>query len=224
MKRFLSYFFPLTTRVNSVHNGVLDLTIINGKKILDSRNANYSYGSGQRILEFGLTKIDLGAVQSALLLGLGGGSIIKSLRDKFNFKNHITAVDFDEKIISIAENEFEISNSADLAIVNDDAFNFVRECNRRFDLVIIDLFIDNKVPEQFYSTDFGISVAQILSDKGSLIFNLGIANIFNVDSCDIKTYFENGGKYHTEIFKNIEGTNTIMILKPLPAASASHAV
>lgn len=59
MKRFLSYIWPITKRIESAVNGTLEITWINGKKILDTKNANYSYGSLQRILKFGLSKIEV---------------------------------------------------------------------------------------------------------------------------------------------------------------------
>ena len=86
MKKFLSYLWPDTKRFSSEINGILEVTYINGQKVLDTENANYSYGSLQKILEFGLTKVDLKLVENILLLGMGGGSIIKSLRENIEYK------------------------------------------------------------------------------------------------------------------------------------------
>lgn len=61
------------------------MTYVNGKKVLDTENANYSYGSLQKILEIGLTKVNLKNVENLLLLGMGGGSIIHSLRNTFEY-------------------------------------------------------------------------------------------------------------------------------------------
>jgi hypothetical protein len=76
MKKLFSYLWPSTRRFSSEINGILEVTYINGKKVLDTKNANYSYGSLQKILEIGLTKVDLNKVDNLLLLGMGGGSMI----------------------------------------------------------------------------------------------------------------------------------------------------
>ena len=86
MKKFLSYIWPITHRFSSEINGPLEVTYINGKKVLDTKNANYSYGSLQKILKFGLTKIDLKSVENILILGMGAGSVIQSLRETFDYK------------------------------------------------------------------------------------------------------------------------------------------
>ena len=44
MKKILSYLWPQTTKFPSDHNGNLEVTLYNGKKMLDSKNANYSFG------------------------------------------------------------------------------------------------------------------------------------------------------------------------------------
>ena len=80
LKRLLSYLFPFTRRVPSPVSGHLEVTLYNGRKVLDSATANYSYGALQRVLRYGLQQLDLVQVRSILLLGLGGGSVIQTLR------------------------------------------------------------------------------------------------------------------------------------------------
>jgi len=215
MKKLLSYLLPQTTRVASHHSGMLEITIINGKKLLDSNNANYSYGSLQRILEFGLSKIDFKNIHSILILGLGGGSIIQSLRLKFNYQHHITAVEIDQAIIEIAEKEFGICQSPSITILNTDAFTFVNETATKFDLIIIDLFIDNKVPDQFYSEEFGKALGGMLTAEGYLLFNLGMQNLFVPEECQAKKWFETNNNYTTQTFNLVNGTNTLLVVKSL---------
>ncbi len=54
-------------------------------KVLSSSHANYSYGALQRVLEYGLKQIDMRDVKNILLLGLGGGSVIETLRRDLEF-------------------------------------------------------------------------------------------------------------------------------------------
>lgn len=217
MKKILSYIWPQTKKVDSDHSGVLEITMVDGRKILDSKNANYSFGSLQRILETGLSKIELKNVSSILLLGLGGGSVISSLRNKFNFNGKIYAVELDQKVIDIAEKEFFISSSDTLTIENCDAFDFVKKCDRQFDLIIVDLFIDNKVPEQFYTEAFCDNLSGIMKVKGSILFNLGMEQINREKRDIVVNYFRKILRYSTSQFENIVGTNTLLIVNKTTA-------
>ncbi len=205
----LSYVWPQTTKMFSDYNGMMEVTYINGKKVLDSKNANYSYGSLQEILEIGLSKLDFKKINSVLLLGLGGGSIVFSLRNKFKYEERITAVEFDEKMIEIAEKEFLVVQNSNLKIVHDDAFNFVKENTEQYDLIVVDLFVDQKVPKQFYSEDFCNYLYQRMSNKGSFLFNLGMNNHDDISKNEVQEYFENKFCY---VFRQekIQETNTLL--------------
>lgn len=128
MKRLISYIWPITKYVDSAINGIFEITWIDGKKVLDGKNTNYSYGSLQRVLNYGLSKVDINAVSEILLLGLGGGSVIQTLREKFDYKGKITAIEIDDVVIKIAEKEFNISNGNGLEVISSDAFSYVDHC------------------------------------------------------------------------------------------------
>jgi len=214
MRKLLSYFWPQTTKIKSTHNGVLEITMVNGKKVLDSENANYSYGSLQRILETGIAKVDLKKIQSVLLLGLGGGSIISSLRNKFNFQGKIHAIELDEKVISIAQDEFNIYSSSQLTITEQDAYVFVQKHSTNYDLIIVDLFIDNVVPSPFYSIEFCQNVSSILNKNGWLIFNLGLHNLNSKGKEQVIANFKSKDFRHT-VLTGVEETNTLLIIEKL---------
>lgn len=213
MKTLFSYIWPQTKKVNSRHSGIVEVTVVDGCKMLDSANANYSYGSLQEILEFALEKIDLSAVKSTLLLGLGGGSVIQSLREKFDYQQAIVAVELDEVIISLAHEEFGISASNNLQIVQDDAFNFVQNCTTPFDLIIIDLFIDNTVPEQFYSEKFCESIIRLMNVNSFIIFNLGLNKTDKSKMTSVKNYFKSRKLFDVQIYEKVCKANTVLIVK-----------
>jgi predicted membrane-bound spermidine synthase len=125
MKRILNYIYPITKTIASQYSGLLEITWDNGKKHLNSKNANYSYGSLQRILKFGLEKTNLSKVNSILVLGMGGGSVIETLRQDFNYCKQIDAVEIDPIISTLAYTEFGISESEILKIHCIDAFKFI---------------------------------------------------------------------------------------------------
>jgi spermidine synthase len=174
MKKILSYVFPFTKKIKSDNNGILEISWYNGKKILDSKNANYSYGSLQEILNVGLSKIEFEYIHKVLLLGLGGGSVIHSLQDKFNFQGKITAIEIDGVMIDIAKDEFDIKNDKSLKIVNADALSYLKSNTAKFDLVIIDLFIDKNVPDFCFTEQFWQLIEGRITNQGYVIFNASL--------------------------------------------------
>ncbi len=211
MKRWISYIWPITKKVHSKVNGVLEVTWINGRKVLDTQNANYSYGTLQRILEMGLSKVAFNRVQSILLLGLGGGSIVSSLLNKMHFRGSVIGVEIDEVVIDIAEKEFQIGNSQQLKVVHDDAFEFVLRTKEQFELVIVDLFIDNTVPKQFYSKEFCDSLRLLIAERGYLLFNLGI-NTVRDNACDeVVRYFQEHPYFSCHLMENLEGYSLVLL-------------
>lgn len=213
MKKTLSYLFPFTQKIQSEYNGIVEITWSNGRKILDSEHTNYSYGSLQRILKFGLEQIDLRKSTNALLLGLGGGSVIKTLRDEFNFTNKITAIEIDPVLIDLASNEFDIKTSEQLDIISGDASEFVQNTSETFDLIIVDLFIDNRVPEIFYSTEFWGNITRITSSTGYVIFNAAVSPPSPTLISNLLIFLKKS--FSIELFTKVEGTNTILIAHKL---------
>jgi len=213
MKKTLSYLFPFTQKIQSEYSGIVEITWSNGRKVLDSAHTNYSYGSLQRILKFGLKQIDLKKSRNALLLGLGGGSVIKTLRDEFNFIKKITAIEIDPVLIDLAANEFDIKTSEQLDIINEDASEFVQTTSETFDLIIVDLFIDNQVPEVFYLTEFWANITRITSTNGYVIFNASVSQPSHNLLSNLTIFLKKS--FSIELFTKVEGTNTILIAHKL---------
>jgi len=214
MKQLLSYIYPVTKTIDSKYSGTLEITWYNGKKHLNSENANYSYGSLQRILKYGLERTELANVNSILVLGMGGGSVIKTLRTDFNYSNTIEAVELDPVIIDIAKSEFGIIENQHLKIHCADAFQFVKANTTPFDLIIVDLYIDLSVPDKFLSTEFWDFVLRSKSLKGSLLFNASVKESDMVKVENLVDYLKTK-VYKVDIYKKVNDTNTIIITSSL---------
>ncbi|GAA4278284.1 spermidine synthase [Aquimarina mytili] len=211
MKKIISHIWPLTKRITSKINGTLEVTWINGKKVLDSEHANYSYGALEKVLTFGLSKIEVSHTAEILLLGLGGGSIIPVLQNRFNHQGKITAVEIDEIVIEIAKNEFNICNSKHLNIICEDASNYVKESTNLYQIIVIDIFIDQIVPELFYKEKFWQQSLRLLQSGGYILFNAGILLKDTSKIESLKSKFTNNITW-TE-HNNVEGVNTLLIGK-----------
>ncbi|WP_062054763.1 hypothetical protein [Aquimarina longa] len=211
IKKIVSYLWPFTKEVSSKINGTLEVTWMNGKKVLDSQNANYSYGSLQKLLTYGLTKIEIPTTSEILLLGLGGGSIIHSLRNKFNHQGKITAIEIDEVVIKIAKDEFNITHNHNLEINCEDAFSYIGQCKKQFEIIIIDIFIDNQVPKQFYQNTFWKNLIPLVKVDGYVVFNAGINVIENSAIKHLKSLVKPDIDFIQ--YNQVQGTNTLLIGK-----------
>jgi len=96
LTKLLSFFIPITIfKQNSSVSNSIEITWSNGQLVLDSKNTNYSYGSLQRILRKGLQTIgfeNIKTLDSILVLGVAGGSVIKTLVNEVEFKGEIIDV------------------------------------------------------------------------------------------------------------------------------------
>ncbi|MFP4844706.1 spermidine synthase [Winogradskyella sp. PE311] len=214
MKQLLSYIIPSKKTITSKYSGTLEIVWCNGKKHLNSKNAIYSYGALQRILKFGIEKINLNRVNSVLVLGMGGGSVIKTLRNDFKFTKSIEAVEIDSVIIDIATTEFGVSQNDLLNIHCQDAFHFVKNNIKKFDLVIVDIYIDLSVPDQFLSVEFWKNVLSCKSLKGSIIFNASVQNT-KINKVKAVIEFLKTKVFTVDVYPNVNGTNTIIIARGL---------
>lgn len=214
MKRLTSYLYPITKKIESDINGTLEITWYNGKKHLNTKNANYSYGSLQRILKFGLEKIDLSKVHSVLLLGLGGGSVIQTLRRDFNYQEHMTAIEIDPVIIQIAKDEFKLQNNEQLDIICSDAIQYIEKTQATFDLIIIDLFIDTQVPQQFLELPFWETLLKRKSTSGAILFNASLESSMSVPLEAVIDYLKSH-VYKVTVFDKVNNTNRVIITSSL---------
>ncbi len=160
-------------RYRSVYSGELTVQIVNGHKVLDSRNANYSYGGLYKVFDRLFHKLNFTErnFQNVLILGLGAGSIVSLLRNKYKCSGHITGVEVDPLIISIAKNHFNLGSFTDVVVICKDASEFLAQNQERFDLIIIDVYINTDVPPQFESADFISLLFNSGTSGGMIIFN-----------------------------------------------------
>ena len=175
LKRLLSFFIPVTIfEKKSALSKNLEITWNNGQLVLDSENTNYSYGSLQRILRKGLKHIGFDRVKSMeniLILGVAGGSVIKTLVDEIDCKGKITGVEIDADIVELANRYFGLNEIPNLEIVIDDAFEFVLKTKEKYDLIIIDIFQDTTMPNFLFEKFFMDRIGFLLNANGFILFN-----------------------------------------------------
>lgn len=175
LQKLVSYIYPLKIKtIPSEHSGTLEVTLVNGKLVIDSENANYSYGSLQKVLRKGLLYIGkdkLRNLESILILGVAGGSVIQTLRNDFNLKAKITGVEIDKEVLLLANTYFQLNKTANLELVKADAFHYINTTKKNYDLIIVDIFNDTEMPQELFKEHFWKSTHNLLNKNGLCLFN-----------------------------------------------------
>ena len=218
-KKILSYFYPITVYNKSSNiSKSLEVTLYNGKTLLNTKNTNYSYGSLQSVLKKGLktiSKSEISKMDSILVLGVAGGSVIKTLSIDFEFTKSIVGVELDAEIIEIANTYFDLDKISNFKCIIADAEQFVSTCEEKYDLIIIDIFQDTEMPEFLFEVDFINNIKQLLQKNSFILFNLMILDSTKKDKMDtFLKYFEEEN-YSKKTLKNVERYNDLIIIKRL---------
>ncbi|WP_329805077.1 spermidine synthase [Flavobacterium facile] len=218
-KKILSYFYPITVYNKSSNiSKSLEVTLYNGKTLLNTKNTNYSYGSLQSVLKKGLLTIgqsEISKMNSVLVLGVAGGSVVKTLITDFEFTKNITGVELDPEIIEIANSYFDLDKISNFKCVIEDAEKFVSTGTDKFDLIIIDIFKDTEMPEFLFEERFINSIKQRLNINGFIIFNMMILDTYKKDKIqNYLNHFE-AQNYSKNVLKNVERYNDLIIIKSL---------
>lgn len=109
--------------------------------------------------------------KSALLLGLGAGSIAKSLLI-CDDQLQITAVELRESVVDVAHQWFDLPKSERLNIETTDAFQYIASASQSADLLFVDLYLDNGIQDSLSSKKFIRHCYNVLNDDGCLVLNL----------------------------------------------------
>jgi len=216
-KKLLSYIVPINLlKINSKLSQTLEVTMVNGELVLDSKNTNYSYGSLQRILRHGLKKIGFSKIASMkeiLILGVAGGSVIKTLVDEVKYKGQITGVELDEKVIQLANDYFQLNTIQNLKILQGDAFEFVLRTKKQYDLIIVDIFQDTVMPTFLFESYFQDRLYSILNNNGYILFNTMLLN--KTDDLRNKKYIKHfeTKKGILQIIPRVEDHNELIVFQ-----------
>lgn len=219
LKKWLSYLIPINIKTEkSDWSKTLEVTWANGELVLDSAHTNYSYGSLQRILRIGLLKIGFERITKMnhiLVLGVAGGSVIKTLTNEIRYKNKITGVEIDAQVVEIAKKYFALDTVPNFELVLDDAFEFVLKTKEKYDLIIIDIFQDTKMPNFLFEAFYTNRLLEILEPNGMFLFNTMCLS--DTDNKRNKTYLElfDKNKVHVQTIPRIEAHNELIIVEKL---------
>ncbi|WP_235296652.1 spermidine synthase [Portibacter marinus] len=172
-KRMLSHFSDIHIEsVDSSVNPELYVCLSKGRYQLCVKNAIYSFEDKYDNFWDTFAMLDLGDFigKDILILGFGLGSIPKMLEMK-GLKAHFTGVEYDEQIIYLFHKYMADKIEAPLEIIQADAEIFMKLNERKYDMIAMDVFVEDLIPNQFLQPAFLTDLKNGLSDNGLLIWN-----------------------------------------------------
>jgi spermidine synthase len=174
-KKYWSYISPVHLEsIQGLENQTLSVYLSNGRYQLSTEHAIYSYDDLYDNFSLAFKKVDwtqLPERAHVLVLGLGLGSVPYMLEKKFSKKFSYTAVEFDESVIFLASKYSIPRLKSSMQIICRDAASHVMEDEDEYDIICIDVFLDDVIPDAISESEFLIRVKCLLSPGGILIFN-----------------------------------------------------
>ena len=162
--------------------------------ILDLRNPAYSLWDWAYYLPLAASIYPRGS--EALLLGLGGGTLLKQFQ-RLGFE--VEAVELDGRIRDVAHEYFFVD--PEVPVIIDDARHFLNTTNRRYDVIALDLFHNETPPVHVLTVESFLRIKQVLKPGGLMMINFygfTTGRIGRPSRCLYKTIVEAG--FDTELF------------------------
>lgn len=110
-------------------------------------------------------------VQRVLVVGLGGGSLPSFLRKHFPAAE-IDAVDIDPEVIKVAKEYFGFREDSSMRAHLADGRGFIEAVRRPYDIIFLDAFGSDSVPERLTTMEFLRAVRRALAPDGVVVGNI----------------------------------------------------
>jgi|GEM_PF-45824 len=144
-----------------------------------------------------------------LVIGLGAGIVPKSMYF-LHPTAHFDIVDIDEAVVDIAETFFSFPKVANMQVTIGDGRVFVNEAIQKgvqYDIVVLDAFNGEYIPEHLMTQEFLHSVKQVLTDDGVVAANTFTrSTLYDHESTTYASVF--GGFYNVQL----EGKSTNRVI------------
>lgn len=173
VKCLMSYVWPVPVWEGPGKYGPLRLAWEGGHLVVNSGNANQSYGSLHAVWQECLTEQKLAELQlkSILILGFGAGSAAGILRKEMGIQAPILGVDGDPEMLRLATTVYRVGKLSDLALEESDALVFVQVHQRPYDLVLVDLCHELDLAPGVDEASFISGLRKLTAPGGLLCFN-----------------------------------------------------
>jgi spermidine synthase len=148
--------------------------------------------------------------QKILIVGLGGGTLPEAFFDLLD-NARIDTVEIDPAVIKVAKEYFLFEDNERKRVIAQDARVFIKRAilqSTEYDLVILDAFNGDYIPEHLMTKEFLLEVQKVLSRDGVLVANtFGTSKLYDYES---NTYQDVFGSFIN--YKRPETGNRLIIV------------
>ncbi len=173
-KRLLSHLSELHIEsAPSDINPHLYVSLSRGRYQLCTANAIYSFEDLYDNFKLSFEVLDFERLGEArvLLLGVGLGSVPQMLEKVFQKRFHYTGVEIDENVLYLANKYVLRDLESPMEMHVADAWDYIRSTSEKYDLICMDVFVDDIVPDRMWSISYLEMLRDTLVDSGVLLFN-----------------------------------------------------
>jgi spermidine synthase len=133
--------------------------------------------------------------QEALVLGVGAGTMINVIEEKFHHI-HVDGVDIDSEVMALGSRYFSLKDGPRTSLHVCDARRFVETARKKYDLVVLDAF-DGISPLPHLSTkEFAAAVKSAMTPGGVCLVNI-------IAKCEQGGYLQHAYSTWRSAFKNV---------------------
>ena len=111
------------------------------------------------------------AAQRTLVVGLGGGTVVKQMWSAYP-DMRIDAVEIDPEVVDVARAFFELPDDERIGIFVGDGREFIETTNETYDIVILDAYDDDRIPYHLTTREFFESTRARLNPGGVVAYNI----------------------------------------------------
>jgi len=156
--------------------------------------------------------------QRILIVGLGGGTLVHTYSTLFP-QAEIVIAEIDEAVVRVAQEYFDFTETPTIKVATEDARVYVKRAalrGEKFDLVILDAFNGEYIPEHLMSMEFLAEVKSLLPATGMVVSNtFSTSRLYSAESVSYNQVF---GKFFNV---KMNGTGNRIIIAPMQALPAA---
>ena len=108
---------------------------------------------------------------NVLMIGLGGGTIAYQMKRLRGDDVSIDVVEIDKNMADAMKRFLPGDRGDGVNVILGDGADYVHAPKRRYDVIILDAYVNSLIPEQFFSRNFLEGASSALKDKGVLALN-----------------------------------------------------
>jgi spermidine synthase len=125
--------------------------------------------------------------ERALVIGLGGGSVVKRMWRDYP-RLSLDVVEIDDEVVEVAREFFALPVDPRIRVYVEDGRDFVRFAPDVYDIIVVDAFDDDHVPRPLLTDEFMRECRDCLGAGGVLAYNV-IGSVYGAHSKPFRSLY-----------------------------------